>query len=103
MEALTDKIIGCLKSKHNNFIGKQTNTETQAENRGFKMGLQWAIATIEALEIAADFEEIARVMMKHLGNPELYHPHFTTNITNSTAELVEGKHSLGHIMDYVPD
>ena len=42
-------------------------------------------------------------MMKHLGNPELYHPHYATIITNSTAELVEGKRSVGEIMDYVQD
>ena len=103
MKALTDKIIECLKDKHDIFIGKQTNAETQAENNGFKQGLQWAIGTIESLEMSAEYEEIARVMMKHLGNPELYHPHYTTIITNSTAELVEGKRSVGQVMDYVPD
>jgi len=103
MKALTDKIIDCLKDKHDKFIGKQTNAETHAENRGFKQGLRWAIGTIESLEMSAEYEEIARVMMKHLGNPELYHLHYTTIITNSTAELVEGKRSVGLVMDYVPD
>jgi len=28
------------------------------------------------MEKEADFEEVARVMMKHLGNPKKYHPHF---------------------------
>ena len=103
MKALTDKIIECLKDKHNNFIGSQKNNETQAENRGFKQGLEWAIGSIEALEMSAEFEEIARVMMKHLGQGEKYHPHYTVIITNSTAELVEGQKSVGQIMDYVQD
>ena len=54
MTKLTDKIIKCLKDKHDNFIGSQKNNETQAENKGFKQGLEWAICTIEALE---DVEE----------------------------------------------
>ena len=87
MNGLTDKIIECLKDKHDHFIGSQENNETQAENRGFKQGLQWSIGTVESLESSAEFDEIARVMMKHLGN---YHPHHTVIITNSTAELVEG-------------
>jgi len=103
MKALTDKIIECLTDKHDHFIGKQTNEVTQAENKGFKQGLQWAIGTVESLESSAEFEEIARVMMKHLGNGEKYHPHYTVIITNSTAELVEGKQSVGQVMDYVPD
>jgi len=103
MKALTDKIIECLTDKHDHFIGKQTNEVTQAENKGFKQGLQWAIETVESLELSAEYEEIARVMMKHLGSPEKYHPHYTTIITNSTAELVEGKQSVGQIMDYIPD
>ena len=102
--ALTDKIIECLTDKHDHFIGKQTNEVTQAENRGFKQGLQWAIGTVESLEISAEFEEIARVMMKHLGKrTDLYCPHHTVIITNSTAELVQGQKSVGQIMDYVPD
>ena len=103
MKALTDKIIECLQNKQDNWIGKQTNEITQAENKGFKQGLGWAIGTIESLEMSAEFEEIARVMMKHLGQGEKYHPHHTVIITNSSAELVEGKKSTGPVMDYVPD
>ena len=103
MTKLTDKIIKCLKDKHDNWIGSQENNETQAENKGFKQGLEWAIDTIETLEVSAEFEEVARVMMKHLGQGEKYHPNYTVIITNSSAELVEGKHSTGWIMDYVPD
>jgi len=100
MKALTDKIIECLKDKHDHFIGKQTNKITQAANRGFKQGLEWSIGSVESLEMQAEFEEIARVMMKHLGK---YHPHHTVIITNTTAELVEGEKSVGQIMDYVLD
>ena len=58
---------------------------------------------IKRVEKEAKFEEIARVMMKHLGQVEKYHPHHTVIITNSTAELVEGIRSVGLVMDYVPD
>ena len=103
MKALTDKIIKSLQDKHDHWIGSQKNNETQAENKGFKQGLDWAIDTIKILEASAEFEEIARIMMKHLGQGEKYHPHHTVIITNSNAELVEGKRSTGQVMDYVPD
>jgi hypothetical protein len=103
MKALTDKIIGCLTDKHDKFIGKQTNEVTQAENKGFKQGLQWAIGTIESLESSAEFEEIARVMMKHLANPEKYHPHYRVVMDSTSAELLEGKESTGKVMDYITD
>jgi len=102
--ALTDKIIKYLTDKHDHYIGKQTNEVTQAENKGFKQGLQWAIGTVESLESSAEFEEIVRVMMKHLGKrTDLYCSHHTVIITNSTAELVQGQKSVGQIMDYIPD
>jgi hypothetical protein len=103
MEALTDKIIERLKNKHDHFIGNQKNNETQAENRGFKQGLEWAIETVESLESSAEFEEIARVMMKHLANPEKYHPHHRVVIDSTNAELLEGKESTGQVMDYITD
>ncbi len=103
MKALTDKIVSCLQDKHDHWIGKQTNEVTQAENKGFKRGLMWAIGTVESLESSAEFEEIARVLMKHLANPEKYHPHYSVILTSTTAELVEGKRSVGQVMDYIPD
>jgi hypothetical protein len=103
MKALTDKIIDCLNDKHDKFIGKQTNTVTQAENKGFKQGLQWAIGTIKSLESSAEFDEIARVMMKHLTNPEKYHPHHRVVIDSTNAELLEGKQSTGQVLDYITD
>jgi hypothetical protein len=103
MKALTDKIIECLTDKHDKFIGKQTNEVTQAENKGFKQGLQWAIGTVESLESSAEFDEIARVMMKHLANPEKYHPHHRVVIDSTNAELLEGKQSTGQVLDYITD
>ena len=83
MKALTDKIIEKLQS----FI-IEPNSE-------FGKGVQQAINVIEWEESQSEFEEVARVVMKHLGNGEKYHPHHTVIITNSTAELVEGRKALG--------
>lgn len=91
MKALTDKIIEKLQP----FI-VEPNSE-------FGKGIQQAINVIEWEEKQSEFEEIARVMMKHLGQGEKYHPHHTVIITNSTAELVEGVRSVGQVMDYIPD
>lgn len=103
MKALTDKFIDCLKDKHDHFIGSQKNNETQAENKGFKQGLLYAISSIETLETSAEFEEIARMMMKHLANPEKYHPHHRVIIDSTNAELLEGKQSTGQVLDYITD
>lgn len=103
MKALTDKIVDCLTDKHDRFIGKQTNQVTQAENKGFKQGLQWAIEVVKSFELSAEFDEIARVMMKHLANPEKYHPHHRVVIDSTNAELLEGKQSTGKVMDYITE
>jgi len=103
MKALTDKILESLESKRDSFIGSLKNKETVANSEGFRSGIDWAIGAIEAMESQAEFEEVARVMMKHLGNGNNYHPHHTVIISNSTAELLEGQKSLGQVMDYVPD
>lgn len=92
MKSLIDKIIDLMiayKEEHHNPIVK-SSVETLIEQ-------------VKKVEREAEFEECARVVMKHLGNPELYRPHYTIIITNATAELVEGKRSIGHILDYVPD
>lgn len=86
--ALTDKIIEVLEKR----AYEQFNEFARGQ-------LLSAIEEIRELEKEAEFEEIAKVMMKHLGNGEKYHPHHTVIITNSTAELVEGKKSVGQIMD----
>jgi len=93
MKALTDKIKGKLQA-----LASECN-----EGSEFQKGLLTAIANIEYEEGIADFEEVARVMMKHLSNGNKYHPHHTVIMTNSTAELVEGQKALGQIMDYIPD
>ena len=92
MKALTDKIVEILKQRSNELFNAET---TKILNN--------VTETIQRVEKEAEFEEVARVMMKHLGNGEKYHPHHTVIITNSTAELVEGLKSIGKIMDYVPD
>ena len=92
MKAITDKIIENLKNKSD-----------ESFNDFEKRALNNAIEMIKRVEKEAKFEEIARVMMKHLGQVEKYHPHHTVIITNSTAELVEGIRSVGRVMDYVPD
>ena len=101
MKALTDKIIECLKDKHDHFIGSQKNNETQAENRGFKKGLKWAIGSVESVEMSAEFEEVARQLMKHMA--EKYHPHHSAIVTSTNAELLQGEYSTGCVDDYLPD
>ena len=103
MKALTDKIVESLEHKRDSFIGSLKNKETVAQSEGFRSGLDWAIGAIESMESQAEFEEVARVMMKHLGRGDIYHKHNTVIVRNSTAELVEGQKALGQVMDYVPD
>jgi hypothetical protein len=93
MKALTDKIIDELIEEK----------KIYAHEEAYCDGINYAISTIQEVEHDADFEEVARVMMKHLGQGEKYHPHITVITTNSTCELVEGLRSVGQIMDYVPD
>ncbi len=82
MKALTDKIIDSLTERKDG----QFNVSTRAE-------FERAIEEIIKIEHEAKFEEIARVMMKHLGKK--YHPHHSVIITSSNAELLEGKYSTG--------
>jgi len=93
MKALTDKI----KEK------LQALVEKCEPNSQFQKGLITAINNIEYEESIANFEEVARVMMKHLGNPSKYNPHNIVIITNSTAELVSVRKGLYKIVDYLPD
>jgi len=50
-----------------------------------------------------DFEFASRFLMCHLGNSELYHPHYTAIVTNATAEVLQAEETIGYINDYVPD
>lgn len=93
MKALTDKIIDDLIQEKNE----------QLQHEGYCDGITYAISTIQELEKDADFEEVARIMMKHLANPEKYHPHHRVVIDSTNAELLEGKQSTGQVMDYITD
>ena len=98
-KALNDKIVKQLKIKHHAWLG----TDGQNSRDGFKSGIMWAIETIETLTENAEFEEVARQMMKHLGNGLKYHPHHTAIVTSTNAELVEGKLSSYQVTDYISD
>jgi len=50
-----------------------------------------------------NFEFASRFLMCHLGDPELYNPHFTAIVTNTIAEVMQGKKATGYIEDYIPD
>jgi hypothetical protein len=50
-----------------------------------------------------DFEFASRFLMYHLGNHELYHPHFTAIVSCSNSEVLQGYKSTGYIGDYIPD
>ena len=48
-----------------------------------------------------DFESVTRPVLKYLCDH--HHPHMTIVITPTTAELLEGRKSIGQVMDYVHD
>lgn len=92
MKALTDKIIEALEERAHEQFNEFART-------------QLILASEEIMQIIkdADFEEVARVMMKHLANPEKYHPHHRVIIDSTNAELLEGKQSTGQVLDYITD
>ena len=96
MKALTDKIIDDLMDEKKEHKGGLYNA-------AFCDGLTYAISTIIEFEKEAEFEEIARVMMKYLADPKKYHPHHRVIIDSTNAELLEGKQSIGMTMDYIAD
>ena len=103
-KALTDRIVESLADKRDGFIGSLKDETTLANSKGFRQGLSWAIDTIKTLERQADFEEIARIMMKHLNHrTDIYNPHHTVIISSSNAELVGGIRSTGQVLDYIKD
>lgn len=91
MESLIDKIIDKL-------IARKDEQHNPIVRREFES----AIEEIKEIEREAEFEEAARVLIKHLNNPQ-YHPHFTVVVNSTFAELSEGRLSTGKIMDYVID
>jgi hypothetical protein len=90
MKALTDKIIENLKNKSNESFN---DFEKRALNNAIKM--------IKRVEQEAEFEEIARQLMKYLADN--YHPHVTALITSTNSQLLEGLKSTGEILDYIKD
>jgi len=97
---LITKTIDCLQRKHDNFIG---NLKEDSETRkAFKEGLAWAIDTIKTLEEKATFEEVSRVLIKHLNDPQAYNPHHTVIVDSTHAELMEGCKSI-KTFDYLKD
>ena len=94
MKALTEKIIDELEIEYDKHL---------SDTDGYLESLDFAIKTIKNLEKDAEFDEVARVVMKHMANPKRYHPHHTVIITSTTAELLEGKQTAGQIMDYITD
>jgi hypothetical protein len=94
MKALTDKIIDALEIEHDKQVSKGDD---------YLAGFNFAIDIIIKLEKEATFEEVSRVVMKHLANPEKYHPHHRSIIDSTNAELLEGKESTGQVLDYIKD
>jgi hypothetical protein len=91
MKALTDKIIDELIEEKNDHLHEEQYCD----------GITYAISTIQELEKDSEFDEVARVMMRHLANPQKYHPHHRAIIDSTNAELLEGKESTGKVMDYI--
>ena len=92
MKALTDKIIDLMisyKEEHHNVIVKSS--------------VESLIEKVKELEEEAEFEEVVKVLVKHLNNPMKYHPHNTVIVNSTFAELLEGKKSTGKIMEYIVD
>ena len=90
MKALTDTIIENLEKRSD-----------EAFDVRDKRTLNNVIEMIKRVEKQAEFEEIARIMMRYLC--EKYHPHISVIITPTNAELLEGLKSTGEILDYVKD
>ena len=66
-----------------------------------KRTLNNAMEMIKRVEKEAEFEEIARIMMKYLC--ENHDPHVSVIITSTHAELLEGIKLTGEVLDYVRD
>jgi len=92
MRALTDNIIDMM------IVYKQGNVSDEVRS-----SVQQLIDNVKELEQKANFEEVARVLIKHLNNPELYHPYITVIVTSTHAGLLEGKQGTGPIPDYLVD
>ena len=60
------------------------------------------IDLIREMEEGAEFEESARVLVKHMNSPD-YDPHQTAIVTSTSIQLVSGKISRAKIFDYLID
>jgi len=89
-KAITDKIVEILK--------QHSDDEFDVIK---KRVLNNAVETIKRVEREAEFEEVARVMIKYLHKK--HNPHVTVIITPDHAELLEGLKSTGKILDYIKD
>jgi 7-cyano-7-deazaguanine synthase in queuosine biosynthesis len=94
MKALTDKIIEALQS------AKKISSPPE-DGSGWRDGIDHCIEAIQDAVKSATFEEVAREMMRLLA--EQYHPHVTSIITSTQAELVEGLKATGQITEYLKD
>jgi signal transduction histidine kinase len=90
-KSLVEKIIDMLSERAGSF------------NPSIRNEFENAIDDVKRIEEEAEFEDVARVVIKHLNNPIKYHPHHTVVINSTFAELSEGKISTGQVMDYVVD
>ena len=90
MEALTDKIITNLK--------QQSDDSFNVEKKRI---LNNVIEMVKRTEKEAEFEEVARGLIKFMA--ERHHPHTRVILDASNAELLEGMESTGQVMDYIPD
>lgn len=94
MKALTDKIIEVLQNRLK---------EDLLSNKEYfyKCAIHDAIEIVKKCEFEADFEEAARVLMKHLANGEKYHPHMTAIVESTKAEVLEGVIAVRPTLEYV--
>lgn len=90
-KSLVEKIIEMLSERAGSF------------NPSIRNEFKNAIDDVKRIEEEAEFEEVARVVIKHLNNQIKYHPHYTVVINSTFAELSEGKMSTGQVLDYVVD
>lgn len=90
METLVDKIITEIKYR-----------EDENFNHMSKHELMSVVNLIEEMKENATFDDLALLLMEYMGKN--HHPHCTAIITSTHGELMEGLHSTGETMDYVPD
>ena len=94
MKSLIDKIIEVLQNRLN---------EDLLSNKEYfyKCAIHDAIEIIKKCESDAEFEEAARVLMKHLANGEKYHPNMTAIVESTKAEVLEGVIVVRPTYEYV--